>query len=225
MGGTTKQYNTTPQSTQRLRDPVIDYLMGGGGSSFGTRGNGVGAGAFDRINAGSPNPTKSIDELGGASSPFFQNMLARFQPAFDQARTMAIAGAKEGAGTLTGSGFANRLASGVNRSLVDQDLVISQLLSHGIDLESARQTSDANREQSRQQSNAANFLQLLLGQSLAGVGPNSVVSKGGLGALLGPILQFGGQWLGQRGGGGGDINVPSYVPPPNIPNNFPTYQP
>jgi hypothetical protein len=197
MGGTTKQYNTTPQSTQRLRDPVIDYLMGGGGSSFGARGNGVGS-SFDRINNQSPNPTQSVDQLGGASSPFFQNMLARFQPAFDQARTMAIASGKEGAGSLTGSGFANILGKNINRSLTDEQGIISQLLSHGIDLESARQTSDANREAQRQQANAANFLQLLLGQSLAGVAPNSIVSKGGIGALLGPILAFGGQLLGQR---------------------------
>lgn len=214
MGGTTKQYNTTPQSTQRLRDPVVDYLMGGGGSSYGARGNGTGS-SFDRINAGSPNPTQSVDQLGGASSPFFQNMLARFQPAFDQSRNLAIAGAKEGSGTLTGSGFANRLGTSVGRSLTDQQGIISQLLSHGIDLESARQSSDANREAQRQQSNASNFLQLLLGQSLAGVGPNTVAHSGGIGALLGPILQFGGMLLGRRNNqqtptvSGGPVQTPN----------------
>lgn len=227
MGGTTKKYNTTPQSTQRLRDPVIDYLMGqvGGASGFGTQGYGTGS-PFDRINAGVGTPTKSIDELGGADSPFFQNMVARYQPAFDQQRTLALASAKEGAGTLTGSGFANRLGTTVNRSLADQNNILSQIGMHGLDLESARQQATAQMEAERQRSNAGNFLQLLLGQSMAGVSPDQIVSKGGLGALLGPLAQLFGIYQGSKGtGGGGDINIPSYIPPPNIPSNFPTYQP
>lgn len=228
MGATTKRYDTTPADTSRLRGGVVDYLMGGskpstGQSGFGTQGNGTGS-PYDRINSATTSPTSSIDKLGGADSEFFKNMLARLQPAFDQQRQLAIAGANEGSGTLTGSGFANRLGTSVGRSLVDSQNVLTGYATHGLDLEAARQEAQAQRDQSVHQSNAANFLQLLLGQSLAGVGPDTIKTSGGIGALLGPIASLFGTYMGSRGpssgapgGGGGGTIAPPYTPPSNVP--------
>lgn len=230
MGGSTKRYDTTPAQTQKLRGGVVDYLMGGqgGASGFGTQGNGTGS-PYDRVNARAATPTQSIDQLGGADSEFFKNMIARYQPAFEQNRNLAIAGAKEGAGTLTGSGFANILGTNINRSIADQNATLGGIATHGLDLEAQRQAQRYGTESGINQSNASNFLQLLMSQALAGVGPDTIQHSGGIGALLGPIMSLAGQYFGNRGaspgGGGGDINIPPYVPPPNIPSNFPTYRP
>lgn len=225
MGATTKRYDTTPAETSRLRGGVVDYLMGGqGASGFGTRGNGTGS-PYDRINAQTVNPTQSIDEI--STGDFMKKIMGQLQPGFDQERQLAIAGANEGSGTLTGSGFANTLGKAVGRSLTDEQRLLTGYATHGLDLEAARQAQRYGTESDMARSNASNFLQLLLGQSLAGVGPDTIKTSGGIGALLGPLAQLWGMYQGSRGGGGGggDINIPSYIPPPNIPSNFPTYQP
>lgn len=203
MGATTKRYDTTPAQTSQLRGGIVDYLMGGnkggGASGFGTQGNGTGS-PYDRINAHTAAPTQSIDQLGGADSEFFKNMIARYQPAFDQNRNLAIAGAKEGAGTLTGSGFANILGTNINRSLADQNNTLTGIASHGMDLEAQRQAQRYGAETGVNQQNASNFLQLLMGQGLAGVGPDTIKTSGGIGALLGPLASLAGLYFGHGGG-------------------------
>src|SRR3972149_9654755 len=47
-----------------------------------------------------------------------------------QNRSLALAQAKESAGTLTGSGFANTLCTTVNKSLAEENSVISDLIYH-----------------------------------------------------------------------------------------------
>jgi len=215
MGATTKRYDTTPAQTSQLRGGIVDYLMGnkngGGTSGFGTQGYGTGS-PYDRINARATAPTQSIDQLGGADSEFFKNMIARYQPAFDTQRNLAIAGAKEGAGTLTGSGFANILGSNINRSLGDENNALTSIARQGIDAEQARQAADANRTQGLNLANASNFLQLLMGQGLAGVGPDTIKTSGGIGALLGPILSLAGQYFGQRNGAPSPTGGTGYGP-------------
>jgi hypothetical protein len=223
MGGSTKRYDTTPAQTSKLRGGIVDYLMGPGGGSggpsaqypnkatpyqssvlngsgasgFGTQGNGTGS-PFDRINSGTVAPPQSIDQLGGASSPFFQNMMSRYQPAFDQARTMGLASAKEASGTLTGSGYGNILGAAVNRSIADQGATMAGIAGHGLDLEAARQANVFNQANDTSRQNAMNFLQLLMGQGLAGVGPDTIMHSGGIGALIGPFMQLAGKYLGRN---------------------------
>lgn len=213
MGATTKRYDTTPQQTQKVRGGVVDYLMGNGqgqgASGFGTQGNGTGS-PYDRINARAVAPTQSIDELGGADSPFYQHMLAILQPSFDQERKLTGASAAESAGTLTGSGFANKLGTSLGRSLSDEQRTLAGFATHGLDLEAARQAQRYGAESDTARSDASNFLQLLMGQALAGVGPDTIRTSGGIGALLGPIAQLLGQYMGQRGAG--TPNVGSGVP-------------
>jgi hypothetical protein len=226
MGGSTKRYDTTPAQTSKVRGGIVDYLMGPGGgtSGFGTQGNGTGS-PYDRINAGAPAPTQSVDQLGGADSAFFKNMLEQYQPALDQNRATGIAAAKEGAGTLTGSGFANILGSSINRSLGEENATVANIAGHGLDLEQARQQNEYNQRSDTMRSNAQNFLQLLMGQGLAGVSPDTIKTSGGFGALLEPIMRLAGQYLGSRGGPsptggtptGGGTPTP-YVPPDNTPS-------
>lgn len=89
--------------------------------------------------------TQSVDQLGGAQSPFFQNMMRQLSPAFDQRRQLALAAAREGAGNLTGSGFANALGGAVNRSLGDEQAALAQYAAQGMGLEQQRQQADASR--------------------------------------------------------------------------------
>lgn len=93
----------------------------------------------------STNNTQSVDQLGGANSAFFQNMMGQLQPAFTQARNESLAGAKESAGTLTGSSFANALGASVNRSLGNEQATLANYATQGISMEQARQQSDAAR--------------------------------------------------------------------------------
>jgi hypothetical protein len=93
----------------------------------------------------SADKTQSIDQLGGANSEFFKNMMGQLQPQFAQQRSEGLAAAKESAGSLTGSGFANRLGSSVNRSLGNEQATAANFASQAIGLEQTRQGADANR--------------------------------------------------------------------------------
>lgn len=97
--------------------------------------------------------TDSVDKLGGANSAFFQNMMAQLQPSFDQERSSGLAAAKESAGTLTGSGFANRLGSSINRSLGSEQATLANYASQGLQTEVQRQGADASRGLQAQQAN------------------------------------------------------------------------
>lgn len=89
--------------------------------------------------------TQSVDQLGGANSAFFQNMMGQLAPAFAQQRELAAAAAREGAGSLTGSGFANILGQQMNRTLGDQQGQLANYAAQGMQLEQGRQQADAGR--------------------------------------------------------------------------------
>jgi hypothetical protein len=108
-------------------------------------GPGVSAGTVSAERVGTQN-TQSVDQLGGANSAFFQNMMGQLQPAFSQARSEGLTAAKESAGSLTGSGFANRLGSSINRSLGNEQATLANYATQGIGMEMNRQTSDAARQ-------------------------------------------------------------------------------
>ena len=185
MGGSTKRISTAPAETADLRNQVTSFLQ------WMTPG---------KIFAPAPPQTQSVDQLGGVGSSFFQNMMAQLQPAFTQERNQGLAAAKESAGNLTGSGFGNILGSAVNRSLGNEQQTLANYALHGIQQEMARQQGDANRLFQGQQSDAQRFLQLLQGQSLAGVGPDTIQQSGGIGSILGPIAGIAGSFLGGPGG-------------------------
>lgn len=90
--------------------------------------------------------TDSVDKLGGANSAFFQNMMSQLAPAFTQERSEGLAAAKESSGTLTGSGFANRLGASINRSLGNEQAALANYASQGLQTEVQRQQGDAARQ-------------------------------------------------------------------------------
>lgn len=204
-------------------------------------------GAFDRINATMPvsmeaatiaptADTVSLDQMGGAVNPFIQNMMAQLQPMFTQQRNESMAAAREGAGNLTGSGFANILGSAINRSLGQEQATAAQYASQGLMAEMQRQqqtqalaaqqaAAQAQLDQQRHgmqyqtaadlsNANAQRFMQMLMGMSTAGLGPEQVVQSGGVGSMLAPIgMGIGtalggpagtaiGGWIGRRAAGG-----------------------
>ncbi len=87
--------------------------------------------------------TQSVDQLGGANSAFFQNMMAQLQPAFSQQRAEGLAAAKEASGNLTGSGYANALGSSINRSLGQEQATLANYASQGLQTEVQRQLQQA----------------------------------------------------------------------------------
>lgn len=228
MGATTQRIGTTPKQTEGLRTGVIDYLSGRGGpdSPFGRI---TAAGPPTTFNRGmvrdvTGRDTQSVDQLGGANSAFFQNMMNQLQPAFTQQRQLAAAAGSEAAGNLTGSGFANRLGSSLGRTLGAEQAMLADYASKGIAMEQARQAGDADRalrgDMSNQgmdstfinqlltgrgqdmdlaNANAQRFAGLLGDQAGLGVGPDEVIQKGGIGELLGPLAGAYGAYMGAGG--------------------------
>lgn len=188
MGGHTKKVDTTPAQTQQVRSGVINYLN----TPAGQTGN-INAASVPGVQTAGPvstmfnsgqdvnrsqvrdvssNPTQSVDQLGGAHSDFFNNMVAQLQPSFDQARQQTAATAKESAGNLTGSGFANTLGSALNRTLGDQQAMLANYAAQGVNTEVGRQQGDANRAFQAQTANQGadqNFMNAVLQRNQQGL--------------------------------------------------------
>lgn len=94
------------------------------------------------------------------SDVFLERILGPARALFTQSREQAFAQAKESAGNLTGSGFANILGESAQRSLTDENAFVSQLL---------------NAERQRQQQR----LQLAISFATAGVAPPEVAYQPG----------------------------------------------
>lgn len=134
--------------------------------------------------------TQSVDQLGGANSAFFQNMMAQLQPSFNNQRQLAVAGAKEAAGNLTGSGYASAVGNVLNRSLGDEQARLADYAARGVDTEVGRQQGDANRGLAAGQSNQGADVSFL----------DNILRGAGLG-LQGQQLGLQGQQLGVQAGG------------------------
>lgn len=156
--------------------PMVGQMLGGPG----------GIGGVNRTNVRDVNAptalgamgTASVDSLGGANSAFFRNMQNQLSPAFTQQRNEAIAAARQAAGNLTGSGYANTVGTALNRSLGDEQARLADYAVHGIDTEVGRQTALAGINSQRDISNQGmamnaslanqgadqNFLNFLLGR-------------------------------------------------------------
>ena len=186
MGGHTKKISTAPQETAGVRTDVENFLRGAGPG---------------KISGGTAPGTASVDQLGGANSPFMQNILKQLTPLFDQQRAETLAAAKESAGNLTGSGLGNTIGTAVNRSLGAQQAQLADFAQQGLQLEMQRQQGDANRRFQGQQNDAQRFLQLLHGMSTAGLGPDTIQQSGGFGSILGPLGTVSGTALGGPLGG------------------------
>lgn len=176
MGGKkTTTIDTTPQGTQDIQKGVKDYLLNPSGGGIAGRGTAQAPGMPAQVNVAGAQPistafnsgvdinrgsvrdvnagpgvaaqnTQSVDQLGGANSAFFKNMMGQLQPSFTQARTEAMASGREGAGTSTGSGFANILGRSLNRSLGNEQATLANYATQGLQTEVGRQGADASRQ-------------------------------------------------------------------------------
>lgn len=126
--------------------------------------------------------TDSVDKLGGANSAFFSNMMAQLQPAFTQQRNEGMAGAKEMAGTLTGSSFANSLGKAVNRSLGSEQATLANYATQGMQMEMGRQQSDASRFLQAAGMNQSANLQAGIANQGAGLSAANMNMQGSLAA-------------------------------------------
>ena len=106
--------------------------------------------------------TQSVDQLGGANSQFFQNMMGQLSPAFQQQRAEALAQAKAGLGNQgRGSALANTLGTAMNRSLGQEQATLANYATQGMGMENQRQLSLAGLNN---QANMANQSAGLQGQ-------------------------------------------------------------
>lgn len=125
---------------------------------------------------------------------FYSGVRGGYEDVFSQRREDALAQAKEMSGNLTGTGYAENLGRTVQRSLADENALLTQLLT-------SLGMAQYGQEQQNVQNNAQRFLQFLMGQSLAGVAPDTIIQSGGAGQLLSPILTGLGYWAGGPLGG------------------------
>jgi hypothetical protein len=89
------------------------------------------------------------DIVNGQQGYFKDNILSAYTPLFQSQRDQALAQAKEQAGSLTGSGFANTLGNSINRTVVDQGAKLSDLLTQLATTELGRQVTQAGLEQNK----------------------------------------------------------------------------
>lgn len=129
------QVNFDPSQIGRINPDQIPQV-GGGGANIDINREMIG-----NVTAGNipGQRTQSVDQLGGANSAFFRNMMGQLQPAFDQQRQLAVAGAKEAAGNLSGSGYGNYVGAALNRSLGDEQARLADYASQGLQTEVGRQ--------------------------------------------------------------------------------------
>ncbi len=174
MGGSTKTYDTTPAMTQDFRKIVQDYIMNPTGPGkaqapgLPPQVNVLGAQPVSTtfnsgtdINRGQVRDVDSVDKLGGGNSEFFKNMMGQLAPAFAQSRSEAVAAGKEAGGSLTGSGFGNRVGTALNRSLGSEQATLANYATQGIGME-------MNRQQANQGADI-NFMNALLTRNSQGL--------------------------------------------------------
>jgi hypothetical protein len=155
MGGSSKTIDTTPYQTQQFRKQVQDYIMNPTGPGTATAPNAPGrvqimggqpvSTTFNSgtdISRGGVRDIQSVDQLGGANSAFFKNMMSQLSPSFQQARTDAAAAGKEATGSLTGSGLGNSIGSNLNRTLGNQQATLANYATQGMQSELQRQQAN-----------------------------------------------------------------------------------
>lgn len=155
MGGTTKTIDTTPGQTQQFRRQVQDYIMNpvGPGTAqapqtpgqvqiLGTQPVSTTFNSGTDINRKQVRDVQSVDQLGGANSSFFNNMVAQLSPSFAQARADAVAAGKEARGSLTGSGLGNTIGSKLNQTLGNEQATLANYATQGIGMELQRQQAN-----------------------------------------------------------------------------------
>lgn len=156
---------------------IMDQLLqqrGGGDAAVRAQLMGGGGGVSAQNVRGLTEGQQSVSDL--ATGGFMDKFLAQYAPLFEQERTRAIAAAREGAGNLTGSGFANALGTATSRTLAEQQGRLAELAQFGIGqelgrqqnlagLENVRNITDANNALAASTANAGNRLQ---GASAAG---------------------------------------------------------
>lgn len=140
-----QDYGSLRSGLQQFLMQNIDQLNGGGTPNEPGR---VNIGTPGQVGAGGVN-IDSASTLGGATSPFFQNMMAQYEPLFAQERARTIAQAKESSGNLTGTGYANNVANALNRTLTDQQAKIADLFRSDLANEQARQSQLSQFAQER----------------------------------------------------------------------------
>ena len=111
-------------------------------------------------------------------SPFFiEQFIDPTKDLFTERRRGALAQGKESLGNLTGSGVAERLGDVTNRSLGQEQFLLSQILS-----------GEFNRQFAGREGQRDRISQLLGGFSTAGVGPPQIFTEEGfLSQLFGGI--------------------------------------
>lgn len=175
--GGEKKVENIPSDIEGLRTEFADFFSSQG---------------FDRLSGGATLPGQFIND-----PMFTQQIIEPFRQLFSQNRERGLAQAKESAGNLTGSGFANILGGEVNRSLQTENAFISDLINRFA-------TSSAQLSTQAQQSDAQRFAQLLGLFTSTGVGsPETFRQPGFLEDFFSLIGQVGGSVAAAQGAGAG----------------------
>ncbi len=130
---------------------IIDQIMqsaGGAGRgliSRGASGNGtdITAPTISREGTTTQSADEIVRSIMGGNSMFTNNILPAYNDLFNTQNALAAATAKEQAGNLTGSGFANSLGSALNRNTSSQQALLADVLNNLVSQEIGRQGAGA----------------------------------------------------------------------------------
>lgn len=118
------QINVDPQWQS-----IIDQIRGSAGGDASAMGGGSGG---DGGVSGAGTDLMSIDQIGknmtDPNSYFSTQVLPNLNNLFNQSNSLTAASAKESAGNLTGSGFANTLGTALNRNNAQQQQTLSSTI-------------------------------------------------------------------------------------------------
>ena len=92
--------------------------------------------------------TQSADQIArdvtGGDSMFVRNIMPAYSNLFKQNNDLAAATAKESAGNLTGSGYANTIGTALNRNVASQDAMLADIVNNLVTQEIGRQGAGAS---------------------------------------------------------------------------------
>lgn len=150
-GETDEQYNLRARgfnTQQNQYSQLIDAIMASaGGMARGASGGYTPANITAPTISTEGTQTQSADQIAqgvmGENSMFTKNILPAYNNLFNTQNALTAAAAKESAGNLTGSGFANTMATALNRNNSTQQALLADTLNKLVSQEIGRQTTGA----------------------------------------------------------------------------------
>lgn len=150
-------FNSQQTQYQSMIDSIMrsaDADAGGGGRLVDPKANKIITPTISTEGTETQSADQIAQGVSGEDSLFTRNILPAYNSLFNTQNALTAAAAKESAGNLTGSGFANTMATALNRNNSSQQALLASTLNDLVSQEIARQGTGANLAATRNISQA-----------------------------------------------------------------------